>query len=76
MTPSANLVAQWECFDTAAFAAERHVEQALDAYCAGTAAAPAPAQIASARRLRFIARHRLRWIVYQTRTAQTKLKLI
>jgi hypothetical protein len=76
MTASPNLVAEWERFDEAAFEAERRIERALDDYCVAGAAAPTPAQIASARRLRFVARHRLRWILYQTRSAQAKLKRV
>lgn len=76
MTASERLVADWERFDEAAFQAERRIERALDAYCDGRGAAPAPDQVGVARRLRFIARHRLRWILFQTRAAQEKLGLL
>lgn len=76
MTASERLAADWERFDEAAFEAERRIDRALDAWCDGRGAAPAPEQIGAARRLRFIARHRLRWILFQTRTAQLKLGLL
>ena len=76
MTASLDLIAQWERFEEAAFEAERSIERALDGYCVGGGPAPTPAQIASARRLRFVARHRLRWILYQTRSAHAMLKLV
>jgi hypothetical protein len=76
MTACPNLIAEWERFEEAAFEAESSIEHTLDEYCAGGAPAPTPAQIASARRLRFVARHRLRWILYQTRSPQAKLALV
>lgn len=76
MTASERLVADWERFEAAAFEAERRIERALDAYCDGRGAAPAVDQVGAARRARFIARHRLRWILFQTRTAQLKLGLL
>jgi hypothetical protein len=72
----ANLVAEWKCSDEAAFQAECRLERALDEYCIGNGSAPSPADVASAKRLRFIAKHRLRWIVYQTRRAQATAELV
>jgi hypothetical protein len=76
MTAAPNLVAEWERSEAAAFDAERCIERALDDYCVAGACAPTPAQVAAARRLRFVARHRLRWILYQTHSAQAKLKRV
>lgn len=76
MTQFETLVAQWECFDEAACQAEERLERALDAYCLGGAPAPAPDDIAAARRLRFIARHRLRWMLYQTCRARAGAPLL
>lgn len=72
----ANLVAAWECCDQAAFQAECRLEGALDDYCNAIGRAPSRAEISSAKRLRFIANHRLRWILYQARRAQAQTALI
>ena len=76
MTPYDTLLAQWECFEEAAFQAEGRLERTLDAFCVGAGPAPGPADIAAARRLRFIARHRLRWMLYQTGVARARAPLI
>jgi len=76
MDDSVQLVAHWARFDTAAWAAARRVEQALDAYCDAGGEAPAPTDVRAAARLRFIANHRLRWILFQTRRAQARLRLV
>jgi hypothetical protein len=75
MTSFQTLVAQWECFDEAAFQAEWRLERQLDAYCVGGDAPPA-AEIAAAKRLRFVARHRLRWLLFQTRSARARVASI
>jgi len=74
MDHSAHLVAQWARFDEAAWAAALHVEQALDAWCEARGEAPAPADVRAAARLRFVANHRLRWILFQTRRGQAALR--
>lgn len=71
-----NLVAAWQCCDEAAFQAECRVERALDEYCSARGSAPSPADVASIKRLRFIANHRLRWLLYQTHRAQAQAALI
>jgi hypothetical protein len=72
----ANLVAAWERFEETAFEAECRQEQALDEYCGATGPAPSRADVWTAKRLRFIANHRLRWMLYQTRRAQAHASLI
>lgn len=76
MNDSAQLVAQWASFDEAAFAAARRLERALDAWSDAAGEPPTPADVHSARRLRFVANHRLRWILFQTRQAQSRLRLV
>ncbi len=76
MVPLASLVAQWECAEDSAFDAECRVEQALDEYCSAQGPAPDPADVARTRRLRFIAGHRLRWLLYQIRQGQAGARLI
>lgn len=76
MNDSAQLVAQWASFDEAAFAAARRLERALDAWSDAAGEPPAPADVHAARRLRFVANHRLRWILFQTRQAQSRLRLV
>jgi len=71
-----NLVAAWECFDQDAFRAECRLERTLDDYCSARGPAPSRADVASAKRLRFIANHRLRWMLYQIRRAQARATLI
>lgn len=70
------LLAAWQRFDEAAFQAECRVEHTLDEYCNARGRAPSPAEVASTRRLRFIANHRLRWILYQTHQARARAALI
>lgn len=74
MNDSVQIVAQWARFDAAAWAAARRVEQALDAWCDAGGEAPALADIRTAARLRFIANHRLRWILFQTRRTRAALR--
>lgn len=76
MTNSVRLVADWARFDEAAFTAAWRLERALDAWCATGAAPPVHAEVRAARRLRFVANHRLRWILFQTRRAQAALRLL
>jgi len=49
------LLEEWERLDEAAFRAECLLESTLDKYCEGRGPAPSPADIASAKRLRFLA---------------------
>jgi hypothetical protein len=49
------LLEEWERLDEAAFRAECLLELALDEYCEGRGPAPSPTEIASAKRLRFLA---------------------
>ncbi len=72
----ASLVAQWECAEDTAFHAECRIEQAVDEYCSAQGPAPDPADVARTRRLRFVAGHRLRWLLYQVRKAQAGTRLI
>lgn len=76
MNDSLQLVAQWARFDAAAWGAARRVEQALDAYCDARGEPPALADIRAAARLRFVADHRLRWLLFQTRRARARLQRI
>ena len=76
MNDSAELVAQWARFDEAAFTAAWRLEQALDAWCGAKGEPPTHADVHAAKRLRFVANHRLRWILFQTRRAQGQLLLI
>ena len=69
---SVELVAQWARFDEAAFTAAWRLEQALDA----RGEPPPHADVHAARRLRFVANHRLRWILFQTGRAQAGLRLL
>lgn len=76
MNDSAQLVAQWASFDEAAFTAARRLERALDAWCDAAGEPPTPADVHAAKRLRFVANHRLRWILFQTLRAQAGLRLL
>lgn len=76
MNDSAPLVAEWARCDEAAFTAARRLEQALDAWSEAAGEPPTPAEVHAARRLRFVANHRLRWILFTTRRAQDRLRLI
>ncbi|MHB1124456.1 MAG: hypothetical protein ACYC0T_17305 [Ramlibacter sp.] len=76
MNDSAQLVALWASFDEAAYAAARRLERALDAWSEAAGEPSTPAEVHAARRLRFVANHRLRWILFQTRRAQDRLRLI
>ena len=76
MNDSVQLVAQWARFDEAAFTAAWRLERTLDAWCAAAGEPPAPADVHAAKRLRFVANHRLRWILFQTRQAQARLRLV
>ena len=76
MNDSAQLVDQWASFDDAAFAAARRLERALDAWSEAAGEPPTLAEVHAARRLRFVANHRLRWILFQTRRAQDRVRLI
>lgn len=76
MNDAAPLVAQWASFDEAAFAAARRLERTLDAWCDAAGEPPTPADVHAAKRLRFVANHRLRWILFQTQRAQRELRLI
>lgn len=76
MNDSEQLVARWASFDEAAFTAAWRLERMLDAWCDAAGEAPAPADAHAARRLRFVANHRLRWILFQTRRAQERLRLL
>lgn len=76
MSDSALLVAEWARFDEAAFTAARHLERALDAWCDARGGPPTHTDVHAARRLRFVANHRLRWILFQTGRAQGRLRLI
>ena len=76
MSRFANLLAQWERAEDTAFDAECRVEQAVDEYCNAQGPAPDPAEVARTRRLRFVASHRLRWILHQVRRAQAGARLI
>ncbi len=49
------LLEEWQRLDEAAFRAECLLESALDEYCEGRGPAPRPVDIASAKRLRFLA---------------------
>jgi hypothetical protein len=60
------LVAEWGSLDQVACDAECRLQQRLDDYCNAHGPVPSAMEIASARRLRFIARHRLRWILHRT----------
>lgn len=76
MNDSAPLVAEWGRCDEAAFTAAWRVERALDAWSEAAGEPPSPADVHAARRLRFVANHRLRWILFQTRQAQARLRLV
>lgn len=65
MVPFMTLVQEWGRFEEAAFQMECRVERALDDYCDGRRAAPEATELAAVKRQRFIARHRLRWILHQ-----------
>lgn len=65
MVPFPTLVQEWSRFEEAAFQMECRIERDLDDYCEGRRAAPDATELASVRRQRFIARHRLRWILHQ-----------
>lgn len=52
-------ILEWQRLDDAAFLAEQALERALDLYCAVGGPAPAPAEQAVARKLRFLASARL-----------------
>jgi len=65
MVPFVTLLEEWGRFDRAAFESECRVERGLDDYCEGLRAAPALAELAAARRQRYIAQHRLRWMLFQ-----------
>ena len=70
------LVLEWQSAEEAAFLAECCIEHVLDEYCSGQGPVPGLAEIARAKRLRFIANHRLRWILFQSRRAQAHAELI
>lgn len=76
MNDSAPLVAEWARCDEAAFTAAWRLERALDAWSEAAGEPPSPADVHAARRLRFVANHRLRWILFQTRQAQARLRLV
>lgn len=76
MNDSAPLVAQWARCDQAAFTTAWRLERTLDAWCNGEGEPPTLAAVHAAKRLRFVANHRLRWILFQTRRAQERLRLI
>ena len=76
MTQLATLLEEWHRFDDAAFRAECRLELALDEYCDAKGPPPSPAEVANAKRLRFIATHRLRWILYQVDSARADVALI
>lgn len=76
MTDLAKLLDEWRACDDAAFCAECRLERALDDYCEARGPAPDPADVASCKRLRFIATHRLRWILHQVDRARTHVALI
>ncbi len=65
MVPFVTLLEEWGRFDQAAFESECRVHRELDGYCEGLRAAPALSDQAAARRQRYIAQHRLRWILFQ-----------
>lgn len=76
MTDLAKLLDDWRAFDDAAFRAECRLERMLDAYCDARGPAPDPADVVSCKRLRFIATHRLKWILYQVDRARANVALI
>ncbi len=70
-----NLVEEWSRFERAAFESEFRLQRAVDDYLQAAGQVPSPAEFAAARRLRFIARHRLRWILHQTRKARERITI-
>ena len=77
MVPFPTLVEEWSRFEQAAFEMECRIERALDDYCEGRrCTAPDATEQASAKRLRFIAKHRLRWILHQLGKTRRSLPLI
>jgi len=76
MTHFLKLIAEWEFFEDAAFRAEWRLERTLDAYCAANGPPPSAMDVAAAKRLRVIARHRLRWLLHQTQQARAAAALI
>jgi len=56
------LLEEWERLDEAAFRAGCLLERTLDEYCEGRGPAPSPADVASVKRLRFLAIEHLKSI--------------
>ena len=70
------LLDEWERLDEAAFRAGCHLDRLLDEYCEGTGPAPSPAEIASVKRLRFLAIEHLRSIRHLLGEAREKATVI